>query len=66
MANYGYSLHGCFEILVNRFGMISQSKNKITSTNPREVDTIRISITYCVPGKCEPTGCFATSVRRFG
>jgi hypothetical protein len=46
MTNYGYSLPSCFEILVNRIGLISQSKNKITWTNPREVDTIRISITY--------------------
>jgi hypothetical protein len=43
-------------------------------TNPRKRAARRTSINYivplwgsCVPGKQEPfTGCFATSVRRFG
>ncbi|MCJ7520246.1 MAG: hypothetical protein MUO42_11330 [Anaerolineaceae bacterium] len=46
----------------------------MTLTNLRKKDTIRPLINYriplwdrCVPGKQEPfTGCFATSVRRFG
>lgn len=44
----------------------------MTLTNLRKKDTIHTLINYivplwdcCVPGKREPTGCYATSVRRF-